>query len=62
MYGRIWRLLLKDALIADQEVPDGTVEEIAETFSLVSGIFLSFYQWRKDFLYSLSPWNIAILQ
>ena len=62
MYGKTWRLLLKNILVADQKVSDCTVKEIAETLSLLLGVILSFYQWRKDFLDSLSPRNVAILQ
>ncbi len=62
MYSGIWHFLLEDALIADQEVPDCVVKEIAETLSLVLWVFLCFYQRRKDFLDSLSPRDIAILQ
>ena len=62
MYGKTWRLLLKDVLVADQKVSDCTVKEIAETLSLLLGVILGFYQWRKDFLDSLSPRNVAILQ
>ena len=62
MYGGTRRLLLKNALIADQEVPDSAMKEVAELLSWVLGVFLRFNQWRKDFLDSLSPGNVAILQ
>ena len=38
------------------------MKEVAETVSLGFGVFLCFDQRRKDFLNSLSPGNVAILQ